>query len=62
QPSISTDIKAQYQTIYDEIQKRTSVSGDDALYEKVQELITLYKSDLFPILNVQDADGANDGD
>ncbi len=62
QPSISTDIKAQYQAIFDEIQNRTSVSGDDALYEKVQELITLYKSDLFPILNVQDADGANDGD
>ena len=62
QPSIDTDIKSQFQTIYDEIAKRNSLSGDENLYNHVQALVTLFKSDLFPILNVQDADGANDGD
>ncbi len=62
QSSIDEDIKAQYIAIYNQISNRTSISGDDALYESVQALVTWYKSDLFPILNVQDADGANDGD
>ena len=28
----------------------------------IQGLITIFKSDLFPLLNIQDADGKNDGD
>ena len=62
QSSVDTDIKAQYQAIYEEISKRNSISGDQLLYDQIQELITLYKSDLFPLLNIQDADGLNDGD
>ncbi|MEM6318051.1 MAG: imelysin family protein [Bacteroidota bacterium] len=62
QASIDADIKAQYQAIYDAIDNRGSIVGDDTLYLAIQELVTLYKSDLFPALNVQDADGANDGD
>lgn len=62
QQSIDTDIKAQYQKIYDQIASRSSISGDESLYDEIQMLITLYKSDLLPMLNVQDADGANDGD
>lgn len=62
QSSIDDDIKAQYVDIYNKISNRTSISGDDSLYESVQALVTWYKSDLFPVLNVQDADGANDGD
>lgn len=62
QSSIDTDIKSQYQTIYDQIASRSSISGNDALYQSVQTLVTLYKSDLLPLLNVQDADGSNDGD
>lgn len=62
QTSVDTDIKSRFQAIYTEIDSRTSMSGNDELYKKIQSLITLYKSDLFPILNVQDADGANDGD
>jgi len=62
QASVDEDIKAQYQKIYNLIDKRTSITGDEELYSAIQEIVTLYKSDLFPVLNVQDADGANDGD
>lgn len=62
QESLDIDIKAQYQLIYDLLDNRTSISGDEALFNTIQGLVTLYKSDLFPVLNVQDADGANDGD
>lgn len=60
--AIDTDIKSQFDIIYAEIENRTGISGNDDLYTKVQRLVTLYKSDMFPILNIQDADGANDGD
>lgn len=60
--SIDIDIKELYSNIYSIIDERVSISGDDELYQAIQELITLYKSDLFPVLNVQDADGASDGD
>ncbi len=60
--SIDIDIKAKFKTIYDQINTRTNISGDDVLYQNIQGLITLYKSDLLPVLNVQDADGINDGD
>ena len=62
QASIDEDIRSQFAAIYNEISGRSSISGDASLYEGIQELVTLYKSDLFPVLNVQDADGANDGD
>lgn len=62
QPSIDTDIKDQFEAIYYQIENRTSISGNTNLYNAVQGLVTLFKSDLFPVLNVQDADGANDGD
>lgn len=62
QASVDTDIKSQFATIYAQLDSRTSISGDASLYNDVQGLVTLFKSDLFPVLNVQDADGANDGD
>ena len=62
QQSLDQDIKAQYQEIYNQIDNRTVIVGDESLYNSVQGLVTLYKSDLFPVLNVQDADGSNDGD
>ncbi|NRB46652.1 MAG: imelysin family protein [Saprospiraceae bacterium] len=62
QSSINEDIKAQFNAIYSLIASRNSISGDESLYDEIQALVTLYKSDLFPVLNVQDADGANDGD
>ncbi|MEM7101654.1 MAG: imelysin family protein [Bacteroidota bacterium] len=62
QSSVDSDIKAQFTAIYNEISNRSSISGDDGLYLAVQALVTLFKSDLFPVLNVQDADGLNDGD
>lgn len=62
QSSVDEDIKAHYQDIYNLLANRTSITGDETLYETIQTLVTLYKSDLFPLLNVQDADGANDGD
>jgi hypothetical protein len=62
QESLDTDIKAQFQAIYDQINSRSSISGNENLYNSIQALVTLYKSDLFPVLNVQDADGSNDGD
>jgi len=65
QTAIDSDIKAQFATIYAEIGSRGSINSEDnnaVLYNAIQGLVTLYKSDLFPILNIQDADGANDGD
>lgn len=64
QTSIDEDIKAQFLAIYTEIDSRSSITEDNnrELYDLIQGLVTLYKSDLFPILNIQDADGANDGD
>lgn len=62
QSSLDMDIKAQFQTIYSLIDARTEISGNEDLYNGIQALITLYKSDLLPVLNVQDADGSNDGD
>ena len=44
------------------IEGRTSISGNTDLYDTIQGLITIMKSDLFPLLNIQDADGKNDGD
>jgi len=60
--SVDDDIKNQFETIYDEIDNRSSISGDRTLYDEVQELVSLYKTDLLPLLNVQDSDGSNDGD
>lgn len=62
QAGTDADIKSQYANIYAEIDRRSSIGENDQLYEEIQNLITLYKSDLFPLLNVQDADGKNDGD
>lgn len=62
QAGTNTDIKAQYANIYAEIDRRSSIDENEKLYEEIQSLVTLYKSDLFPLLNVQDADGKNDGD
>ena len=59
---IDMDIKAQYQEIYNQIDSRTNIIGNDDLYNSIQGLVTLYKSDLFAVLNVQDADGGTDGD
>jgi len=61
-PTIDQDIKKQFNLIYETIDGRSSISGDDTLYNAIQEIVTLYKSELLPVLNVQDADGANDGD
>jgi len=60
--SLDQDIKAQFEIIFDSIDSRNSITGDDELYNAIQEIVTLFKSDLFPVLNIQDADGANDGD
>ena len=60
--SVDEDIKAQYTLIYEKLDDRTSISGDRSLYDAIQGLITLYKSDLLPLLNIQDADQMNDGD
>ena len=56
--------QAQFQAIYSEIDSRTSITEDNnrELYDLIQGLVVIYKSDLLPVLNVQDADGANDGD
>lgn len=62
QAEVDIDVKAQFQAIYTSIDQRSEIMGDDDLYQRIQGLITLYKTDLFPILNVQDADGATDGD
>ena len=62
--TIDVDIKAQFEAIYTELNGRTSITEDNNtdLYNAVQGLVTLYKSDLFPVLNIQDADGLVDGD
>ena len=62
QSGIHEDIVAQFTTINSAIISRENIIGDDELYQAIQGLITLYKSDLFPVFNVQDADGATDGD
>lgn len=62
QASLDSDIKATYQAIYDQIDNRSAILGDEELYDRIQALVTIYKSDLFPVLNIQDADGSNDGD
>ncbi|MEM9143648.1 MAG: imelysin family protein [Bacteroidota bacterium] len=62
QASIDTELKAQFQSIYDELDGRTSISGNSDLYDKVQGIVTVFKSDLFPVLNVEDTDMLNDGD
>ena len=64
QSSLDTDIKAQFQLIINELNGRTSITEDNNtdLYDAIQGLVTLFKSDMLPVLNVQDADGANDGD
>lgn len=62
QASLDADIKGQYSEIYSQLDVRESILGDENLYNSIQALVTLYKSDLFPVLNVQDADGSNDGD
>lgn len=62
QAGIDEDIKAQFTEIYGLIDARTTITGDDTLYESIQQIVTLFKSDVFPVLNVQDADGMNDGD
>lgn len=59
---VDDQIKTQFREVLDKINSRTSISGNDELYLSVQEIVTSFKSDLLPILNVQDADGANDGD
>jgi hypothetical protein len=60
--AVDQDIKNLFATIYTKISERSSISGNQELYNSVQMLITIYKSDLLPLLNVQDADGLNDGD
>ena len=60
--AVDQDIKTVFATIYAKINERNSISGNQELYNSVQALITIYKSDLLPLLNVQDADGLNDGD
>lgn len=62
QTSLDAAIKAQYTTIYGILDTRSSISGDSELYDAIQELVTLYKSDMLPILNIQDDDNLNDGD
>ena len=61
QTSVDEDIKSRFTAIYSLISSRNSISGDESLYDGIQALVTIFKSDLFPVLNVQDADGANDG-
>lgn len=60
--AVDQDIKTIFATIYAKINERNSISGNQELYNSIQALITIYKSDLLPLLNVQDADGLNDGD
>ena len=59
---VDSDIKSQFDLIYTKIEERTSITGNTDLYDAIQGLITILKSDLFPLLNIQDADGKNDGD
>ena len=62
QPSIANEIDNRYTAVYDAIANRNTITGDEVLYNAIQSIVTVYKSDLLPLLNVQDADGANDGD
>tara|TARA_B110001469_G_C9625873_1_gene312443 strand:+ start:268 stop:1398 length:1131 start_codon:yes stop_codon:yes gene_type:complete len=62
QAAVDQDIKNLFTTIYTQINERSSISGNPELYNNIQALVTIYKSDLLPLLNVQDADGLNDGD
>jgi hypothetical protein len=62
QATVNQDIKNYFAAIYTEINERNSINGNEELYNSVQALVTIYKSDLLPLLNVQDADGLNDGD
>jgi len=62
QSTIDTDIKTQFTLIYQQIDNRSSITGNSDLYDAIQGLVTVFKSDLLPVLNVQDSDGANDGD
>ncbi len=59
---VDSDIKSQFDLIYTKIDERTSITGSTDLYDAIQGLITILKSDMFPLLNIQDADGKNDGD
>ena len=62
QVDLVNDINEQFSEIINEIENRSSISGNENLYDAIQEIVTLFKGDLLPILNVQDADAANDGD
>jgi hypothetical protein len=62
QATVNQDIKNYFAAIYTKINERNSINGNEELYNSVQALVTIYKSDLLPLLNVQDADGLNDGD
>tara|TARA_B110000046_G_C12988532_1_gene396785 strand:- start:170 stop:1303 length:1134 start_codon:yes stop_codon:yes gene_type:complete len=62
QASVDQDIKSIFTAIYAKLNERSSISGNQDLYNSIQSLVTIYKSDLLPLLNVQDADGLNDGD
>ena len=62
QPAVANEIHKRYTAVYDAIANRSSITGDEVLYNAIQSVVTIYKSDLLPLLNVQDADGANDGD
>ena len=62
QTTVHEDIKTHFANIYAKINERNSINGNEDLYNSVQALVTIYKSDLLPLLNVQDADGLNDGD
>ena len=62
QADVDKDIQNIFATIYAKINERNSISGNQELYNSLQALVTIYKSDVLPLLNVQDADGLNDGD
>lgn len=62
QAAVDQDIKTLFTTIYTLIDERSSISGNPELYNNIQALVTIYKSDLLPLLNVQDSDGLIDGD
>jgi len=59
-----TEVKAAFAALYTQIENTTKISDEDdqTLYDKVQAIITEFKEELLPALNVQDTDGANDGD
>lgn len=53
QTILDVAIKDQYDLIYDIIDGSTSISTDDVLYNSVDDLIILYRSQLLPALNIQ---------